>query len=77
MFGHEDVAEDIEAMALSSLFEDVEKNSPGVVIVQGRESAIAAECDEVVVAKGVVALKTARHAVDGQGHTPLIAMIPR
>lgn len=46
---HEDVAEEIEAVTLACLFEDVEEDGAGVVVVQEGKAVVATEGDEVVV----------------------------
>ena len=77
VLGHKDVAEKIEAVTSAGFFEDVEEDGAGSIVVEEGKASVATEGDEVVVTEGVVSLEAARHAVDGQGHTPLIAMIPR
>jgi len=61
VFGHEDVAEDVEIVPQPELFESFEKDCAGVVVVEVRETPITTEGDEVVVAEAVIALETARH----------------
>jgi hypothetical protein len=61
VFGHEDVAEDVEMVPLTELFEGFEEDCTGVVVVEVRETVITTEGDEVVVAEAVIALETARH----------------
>ena len=61
MLGHDDVAEDIEVVALAGLFEGVEKGVFGVWGVEVRFTAVAAEGDEVVVAFVMVTLEAQRH----------------
>jgi hypothetical protein len=66
MLGHEDVTEEIEAVALASLFEDFEEDCAGVVVVEEGKPMVATEGDEVIVTEGVVSLEVARHAeLDG------------
>ncbi len=61
MLGHEYVAEDVELMTLTKLFEDVEKCGARVVVVEVRQALVAAKGDEVEMALGLITLKTARH----------------
>jgi hypothetical protein len=67
VLGHEDVAEEIKAVALAGLFEDVEEDAAGVVVVEEGKSSVTTEGDEVVVTGGVVALEITRHAEMGGG----------
>ena len=64
MFRHEDVAVNVELMALSATLKDVEEYGAGVVVVKIGKTPIATEGDEVVVTKVVVSLQTARHVGD-------------
>lgn len=55
VLGHEDVAEDVEAVASPELFECGFEGGAGVVVAEKRETLVTAEGDEVVVAFGLVA----------------------
>ena len=61
VFGHEDVAEDVEIVPQTELFESFEKDCAGAVVVEVGETLITTEGDEVVVAEAVIALEAARH----------------
>ena len=61
MLGHEDVAEDIETMALAELFESFQEDCTGVVVVEVWKTLVTTEGHEVIVAEAVIALETARH----------------
>ena len=61
MLRHEDVTEHVEVVSAAGLFENLEENRPGVVVIEERKTAVATEGDEVVVAGGLVALQVARH----------------
>ena len=61
MFGHEDVAEDVETMASAELFESFQEDCTGVVVVEVGKTLITTEGDEVVVAEAVITLEAARH----------------
>ena len=61
MLGHEDVAVYLEAVSLAELFECVQEDAAGVVVVQERLPVEAAESDEVVVACGLVTFQAAGH----------------
>lgn len=62
---HEDVAVDMESMALPEAFQRVEKDNAGVVTVDIGAAFVTAEGDEVVMAEVLVALQAARHVEDG------------
>jgi hypothetical protein len=61
MLRHEDVAEEVELVALAKSFEGVEESDAGVVVVQVGEPVVATEGEEVTVAFGLVTLQTAGH----------------
>jgi hypothetical protein len=61
MLRHEDVAEEVELVALAEPFERGEEGDAGVVVVQVGEPVVTTEGEEVVVAFGLVTLQTARH----------------
>lgn len=61
VLGHEDVAEDVELVSLPKLFEDRFEGKSGVVVVEIRQTTVAAEGDEVFVALRLVALETTGH----------------
>jgi len=58
---HEDVAEEVELVALAESFEGVEEDDAGVVVVQVGQPVVTTEGEEVMVAFGLVTLQTARH----------------
>ena len=75
MLGHDDVAVDAEAMALSDLFQCGFEDVFCVLVREVGEAVKAAEGDEVIVALGSVTLQTCRHPVrvaDGEwfGYDP-------
>jgi len=53
VLGHEDVAVDLEAVALPELFEGLEEDCSCVIVVQVGMPVVATEGDEVVVAERV------------------------
>ena len=55
MLGHENVAEDVELMALAKSFEDFFEDDPCGVVVEIGEPAITTEGDEVVGAFCLIA----------------------
>jgi hypothetical protein len=61
MLGHEYVAKDVELMALTELFEDIEECDARMVVVEIWQSTVAAESDEVEMALSLITLETARH----------------
>ncbi len=62
VFGHEDVAEDVEAVPPAELFEDGKEDGAGVVVVEvGATTTVTAEGDEVVVAGALVAFESGGH----------------
>lgn len=61
MLGHDDVAEDVEPVALAGLFEDGLEGLSGGVVVQERHAPVTTECDEMVVAVAVETFEAARH----------------
>jgi hypothetical protein len=61
MLGHEYVAEDVELVALTKLFEDIEECGTRMVVVEIWQSTVAAESDEVEMALSLITLETARH----------------
>jgi len=69
VLGHEDVAEEVEAVPLSQLFECFEEDASGEIVGEIRETPGTTEGEEVVVALGVISLETARHeeVVPGTG----------
>jgi hypothetical protein len=56
VLGHEDVAEDVELVALAKSFEDFFEDDPGGVLIEIGEPTITTEGDEVVGAFRLVAL---------------------
>ena len=61
MFGHEDVAEDVETVTDTEFFESFFECDARAVIVEEWEPLITTEGDEVIVAEGVVTLEAAWH----------------
>jgi hypothetical protein len=61
MLRHEDVAEEVELVALAESLKGVEEGDTGVVVVQVGEPVVTTEGEEVVVAFGLVTLQTAGH----------------
>ncbi len=61
VLGHKDVAEDVEMVPPTEMFESFEEDCAAVVVVEVRETVITTEGDKVVVAEGVITLETARH----------------
>ena len=61
MFGHEDVAEDVETVTDAEFFEGVFEGDARAVVVEEWEPLITTEGDEVIVAEGVVTLEAAWH----------------
>jgi hypothetical protein len=73
VLGHEDVAEDVEAVTDAEFFEGVFEGEAGVVVIEEWKAVVTTEGDEVLVAEGLVALKTAGHrnyGSAGGGGTP-------
>ena len=62
VFGHEDIAEDVETMALPKMFESGEEDGSGVVVVQIGAMTVTAEGDEMVLALGLVSLESGGHS---------------
>jgi len=56
VLGHEDIAEDVELVAVAKSFEDFFEDDPGGVVVEVGEPAITTEGNEVVGAFRLVAL---------------------
>lgn len=84
MVGHDDVAEDIEIVALSQFFECFLEEDAGVLLLKPRLVTIATEVDGVVMAVLLISLQAARHGEDSSvdsGGTkrddPLIAVSSR
>ena len=61
MLRHEDVAEEVELVALAESLKGVKESNAGLVVVQVGEPVVTTEGEEVVVAFGLIALQTARH----------------
>jgi len=61
VFGHDDVAEDAEVVALAGEFERVEEDVSGVWGVEVGFAIVTTEGDEVVVAFFLVTLQAQRH----------------
>jgi len=68
VLGHEDVAEEVEAVPLSQPFECFEEDASGEIVGEIRETPGATEGEEVVIALGVISLETARHEEGGTGN---------
>jgi len=56
VFGHEDVAEDVETMASAELFESFQEACTGVIVVEVGKTLVTTEGHEVIVAEAVIAL---------------------
>ena len=67
VFGHQDVAVDVEAVLLAAGFQDFFETDAGGVVVKEGEAAITAEGDEMKMALMLVALQTGRHRVIVEG----------
>ena len=63
VLGHENVAEDVELVAVAKSFEDFFEDDPGGVVVEVGEPAITTEGNEVVGAFRLVAFQMARHVL--------------
>jgi len=61
VFGHEDVAEDVELVPLPEALEGIENEGAGVVVVEIGKSVEATEGDEMIVTEGVITLEARRH----------------
>jgi hypothetical protein len=61
VLGHEYVPEDEELVTLAEGFECVQEDRSGVVVVEVGESVVTTEGEEMEMAFGLVALKTAGH----------------
>jgi hypothetical protein len=61
VLGHDDVAEDVEAVTDAEFFERVFEDDAGAVVVEEWEPLVTTERDEVIVAEGVVTLEAAWH----------------
>ena len=69
VLGHEDVAEEVEAVPLCQPLECFEEDASGGIVGEIWETPGTTEGEEVVVALGVISLETARHeeVVPGTG----------
>jgi hypothetical protein len=61
VLGHEDVAKEEDSVPMAETFEGLEKDCAGVVAVEVGTTTVTTECDEVLMAEGVVTLQLARH----------------
>ena len=61
MIRHEDVAVQVEAVALAGSFQDVFEDCAGMIVVEIGETVVAGEGNKVVVAGSLVTLEAAGH----------------
>lgn len=61
VFGHDDVAEDLEDVVFTGLFEGLEEGVAGVGGGEAGEAVVTGEGEEVVVAEVLEAVEAERH----------------
>ena len=70
VFGHDDVAEDVESVPAPDLFQGAFEDSPWWIGIEESQAAVTTEGDEMIATELVVALETSGH---GESVSPLVA----